>query len=159
MDAIDGERRVGSIARLGLEHLSVQFQGTRPVVQPKIGHHGSENATPWTPPDPETGEEHPINQILDALLPLPAEGQQPTANAIASTERTRRWPSIPDPDLMEEIGKRVANARTEYTEAPERKHVPSNTPQPQRTDLEAQATDTPETPVPYIELSFFSKIR
>ena len=63
----------------------------------KIGHHGSENATPWTPPDEKTGQEHPISQILDALLPRPAPGAHPTARAVASTMRTSRWPSIPDP--------------------------------------------------------------
>ena len=114
----------------------------------KIGHHGSENATPWT------AKEHPINDILDALLPLPQAGQPPTAQAVASTERTSRWPSIPDPALMEEIGKRVANARTEYKEDPKRKHVPSGKPQPPRTDLEAQLTGTPNEPVPYIEIEF-----
>ena len=120
----------------------------------KIGHHGSDNATPWTPPDPETGAEHPINQILGALLP-PNQGNQPPAGiAVASTLRTARWPSIPDPDLMAEIGKRVANARLEYLEDPARTHVPAGTPQPQRTDLEAQLTATPEEPVPYIEILF-----
>ena len=54
----------------------------------KIGHHGSVNATPWAPPDAKTQKEHPISQILDALLPRPAAGEQPTAKAIASTERT-----------------------------------------------------------------------
>jgi beta-lactamase superfamily II metal-dependent hydrolase len=120
----------------------------------KIGHHGSENATPWNPPDPDTGEEHPINQILDHLLPPPQANQEPTTKAIASTERTSRWPSIPDPDLMVELGKRVTNACDEYVEDPERTHVPSDTPQPQRTDLEAQVTPTPDVPVPYIEIEF-----
>jgi hypothetical protein len=120
----------------------------------KIGHHGSQNATPWNPPDPDTGEVHPINQILDHLLPPPQGNQLPTAKAVASTERTSRWPSIPDPDLMVELGKRVANARREYVEDPERTHVPEDTPQPQRTDLEAQVTQTPEEPVPYVEIEF-----
>ena len=55
---------------------------------------------------------------------------------------------------MAEIGSRVVNARLEYTEDKTRTHVPDDTPQPQRTDLEAQVTDTPEEPVPFIELSF-----
>jgi hypothetical protein len=55
---------------------------------------------------------------------------------------------------MAEIGRRVANARSEYVEDPKRTHVPPNKPQPQRTDLEAQVTQTPETPVPFIELVF-----
>jgi beta-lactamase superfamily II metal-dependent hydrolase len=120
----------------------------------KIGHHGSENATPWTGVKSKKGEEHPINQILDQLLPLPEGNKKPTAKAVVSTERTSRWPTIPDPDLMVELGKRVANARNKYVEDPERKHVPADTPQPQRTDLEAQITETPEEPVPYIEIEF-----
>ena len=145
------ERKNGSWNVMWLERTAELSQ---PLDFLKIGHHGSENATPWTPPDPETGDEHPINQILDALLPPPQEGQLPTAQAIASTQRTKRWPSIPDPDLMAEIGRRVANARSEYVEDPKRTHVPPNKPQPQRTDLEAQVTQTPETPVPFIELVF-----
>ena len=120
----------------------------------KIGHHGSENATPWTSKRSRTGEEHPINQILDALLPLPQENQPVKVIAVASTSRTSRWPSIPDPNLMTEIGKRVANARAEYIEPPSPKAVPPNIPQPQRTDLEAQLTGAPEKPVPYIEIVF-----
>ncbi|MGW8225741.1 MAG: MBL fold metallo-hydrolase [Anaerolineales bacterium] len=123
----------------------------------KIGHHGSENATPWTPPDPETGEEHPINQILDHLLPLPEAGQIPIGYAVASTQRTSRWPSIPDPQLMMELGKRVANASSEYIENPKHKHVLAGASQPQRTDLEAQVTLTPDVPVPYIEIEFAPK--
>ena len=117
----------------------------------KIGHHGSVNATPWAPPNEKTQAEHPISQILDALLPRPAAGAQPTAMAVASTLRTTRWPSIPDPALMAEIGSRVANARTEYVEDASRTHVPAGKPQPQRTDLEAQVT---RASVPYIEIFF-----
>jgi len=119
----------------------------------KIGHHGSKNATPWTSKKSK-GKVHPINDILDHLLPLPPDNQAPTAIAVASTERTNRWPSIPDPELAEEIGRRVANAVTDYVEDPKRIHVPDNTPQPQRTDLEAQVTQTPETPVPCIDITF-----
>jgi beta-lactamase superfamily II metal-dependent hydrolase len=117
----------------------------------KIGHHGSVNATPWAPPNPQTGAAHPISEILDRLMPRPAAGEQPIARAIASTERTSRWPSIPDPALMEEIGNRIANSRTQYVEDLSRTHVEAGKPQPQRTDLEAQVTGAP---VPYIELSF-----
>lgn len=119
----------------------------------KIGHHGSENATPWTPS--KKGKTHPINKILDTLLPLPKAGKTPTAKAIVSTQRTSRWPSIPDAVLMEELGKRVANVRKIYKEKSKSpKAVPANTPQPQRTDLEAQATKTPREPVFYIEIEF-----
>ena len=106
----------------------------------KIGHHGSENATPWTPKD------HPINAILAHLLP---EGRK--AYAVASTQRTSRWPSIPDAALLEELGKRVANARAEYVEAEGPKSVKPNIPQPQRTDLEEQVTGVA---VAYIQIPF-----
>jgi hypothetical protein len=109
------------------------------------------NATLWAPPDEKTQAEHPISQILDALLPRPAAVVQPTARAIASTQRTSRWPSIPDPKLISEIGRRVANARTEYVEDASRTHVPAGKPQPQRTDLEPQMT---RASVPYIEVFF-----
>jgi beta-lactamase superfamily II metal-dependent hydrolase len=112
----------------------------------KIGHHGSENATPWSPKD------HPINQIMDKLLPKPAAGETSNAYAIVSTERTARWPSIPSAALMKEIGKRVVNARTEYVEqSSSKKVVSAGTPQPQRTDLEEQATHKPS---PYIQILF-----
>jgi hypothetical protein len=120
----------------------------------KIGHHGSENATPWAPPDPATGVAHPINQVLDALLPLPPAGQPPRARAVASTLRTARWPSIPDAALLAEIGRRVANAQPAYVEPASPRAVPAHTPQPQRTDLEAQVTQTPDVPVPFIEIEF-----
>lgn len=127
---------------------------SRPLDFLKIGHHGSENATPWTSKKLKSGKDHPINQILDALLPLPQPGQPVSARAVASTKRTSRWPSIPNAELMAEIGRRIANVRPEYVEPPSRKSVPANTPQPQRTDLEAQLTDTPEKQVPYIEFHF-----
>jgi beta-lactamase superfamily II metal-dependent hydrolase len=123
----------------------------QPLAFLKIGHHGSENATPWSPPDEQSGKEHPINQILDALLPRPAAGAQPTAKAIASTLRTSRWPSIPDPALMVEIGNRVANARTVYMEDASQPHALAGQPQPQRTDLEEQVIGAT---APYIELFF-----
>ncbi len=120
----------------------------------KVGHHGSVNATPWTPPDAATGKVHPINQILDHLLPSIPGNQPPKARAAVSTLRTERWPSIPDAVLMEEIGKRVKNIRPEYVEKPGPKSVQPHVPQPQRTDLEMQVTPTPETPVPYIDFYF-----
>jgi hypothetical protein len=117
----------------------------------KIGHHGSENATPWKPSDSETGEAHPINQILEKLLPKTAAGGTPTAYAVASTQRTSRWPSIPDAALLEELGKRVANARAEYVEAEGPKSVKPNILQPQRTDLEEQVTGVA---VAFIQIPF-----
>ena len=128
---------------------------SKPLDFLKIGHHGSENATPWAPPDKTTHKEHPISEILDALLPRPAAGALPTAMAIASTLRTSRWPSIPDPALMQEIGLRVANCTPTLTwKTPHRTHVPAGKPQPQRTDLEAQVTGVD---VPFIEVRFPSE--
>jgi beta-lactamase superfamily II metal-dependent hydrolase len=118
---------------------------SKPLDFLKIGHHGSENATPWTPKD------HSINEILDKLLPKPVAGESPQAYAVASTQRTARWPSIPNAELLAEIGKRVANSRTEYIEQEGPKSVKPLVPQPQRTDLEDQVTGAP---VPYIELLF-----
>jgi beta-lactamase superfamily II metal-dependent hydrolase len=141
-------RKNGSWNVMGEERES---ELSKPLDFLKIGHHGSENATPWTPKKSKTGEEHPINTILDALLPLPKPGEQPKAAAIVSTRRTSRWASIPDPALMQEIGRRVANATTKYVEDTSRKHVPANVPQPQRTDLEEQGT---KKPVPFIEIEF-----
>jgi hypothetical protein len=110
----------------------------------KVGHHGSENATPWTAVTLGEGEgasrsrrQHPINDILDALLPLPAEDESPSAMAVVSTERSG-YPTIPSPALMEELGRRVAN-RKRYQEPRESGHfVAPHIPQPQRTDLEWQ---------------------
>ena len=116
----------------------------------KIGHHGSENATPWAPVD-KKGKIPKINQILDALLPMPQSGEPSHSYAVASTERTTRWPSIPNADLMETIGRRVANCRTEYVEAESKLSVKPDVPQPQRTDLEGQASGAP---VEYIQIGF-----
>lgn len=129
-----------------------QAELSKPLDFLKIGHHGSENATPWTGEKLKTGEAHPINQIIDAMLPLPVGKKRPKARAIASTLRTTRWPTIPDGALLAEIGKRVANARMNYTEPPSPRSVPDKTRQPQRTDLESQATGTPATPVEFIEV-------
>lgn len=87
----------------------------------KVSHHGSVNATPWNIQNPD----HPINEILDALLPLPGPGESSTAQAVVSTRISKiRF----DPRLMEQLGKRVANTRT-YPGEPD-------FPQPQRTDKE-----------------------
>jgi hypothetical protein len=57
--------------------------------------------------------------------------------------------------LLEEIGKRVANTRTQYVEGSKSpKAVPANTTQPQRTDLEDQVT---KKPTPFIEVTFPEK--
>ncbi|MER8784371.1 MBL fold metallo-hydrolase [Mesorhizobium sp. M1006] len=74
----------------------------------KIGHHGSENATPWS--SGGNGESEPA-RILNAILPLPADGEQPAAKALVSTARGNTYPSIPRSELLVELGKRVGNAR------------------------------------------------
>jgi beta-lactamase superfamily II metal-dependent hydrolase len=122
---------------------------SRPVDFLKVGHHGSFNATPWTAKT-SAGGPHPINAILDSLLPLPAAGEAPERFAVVSTARTRGYPTIPDPSLMVELGRRVANA-SPYREPADLGHaVPAGKLQPQRTDLEARSGRR----VPWIELEF-----
>ncbi len=116
----------------------------------KVGHHGSENATPWTGKKTKD-KPHPINAILDAILPLPAPGKRPSARAVVSTLRTTKWPTIPNAPLLAEIARRVANTRTKYDDGKSSKAVPRNIAQPQRTDLEEKLAGKP---VPFIELLF-----
>lgn len=109
----------------------------------KVGHHGSENATPWTRDLPK------VNEILEALLPR--DGEQSTRTAVVSTARTNIFPTIPDPFLMEELGKRVGNAVRTYAEMPNDGHfVAAGIPQPVRTDLERR--DGQE--VDFVEVTF-----
>lgn len=84
----------------------------KPVDFLKIGHHGSENSTPW---DMGTGKDSEASAILDAILPLPTAGQKPTAIAVASTERGK-YPTIPCALLMTEIGRRIRDSHTYKTE-------------------------------------------
>jgi len=117
----------------------------------KVGHHGSENATPWTAKrvrrrGGEEDEEHPINQILEALLPRSRAAGAPTPLAVVSTFRTDRWDSIPDSALMEELGRRVANAH-KYEELEEKgQFVRPDVFQPQRTDLDHRRVDDDGAP-------------
>ncbi len=120
---------------------------SKPLDFLKVGHHGSVNATPWTPP--KEGEEYPISAILNALLPLPKPGEKATARAVVSTQRSSRWPSIPNPELVEQIGLRVSNATTTYTGDAK---IPTGKIQPQRTDLETLPADKP-----WIDVSFKPK--
>jgi len=83
----------------------------KPIDFLKVGHHGSHNATPWNRDDPE----HEVNQLLDAILPLPEPGKKPTAQAIVSTKR-KQYVTIPDAELLSELGKRVANTRQYLSE-------------------------------------------
>lgn len=43
-------------------------------------------------------------------MPLPEAGETPTAKCIVSTKR-KQYPTIPDAELLAEIGKRVCNRR------------------------------------------------
>ena len=83
------------------EHLS------KPVDFLKVGHHGSHNATPW---NREADADDEVNQIFNAILPLPANGDDPTAQCIVSTKR-KQYDTIPDAALLAELGKRVANTK------------------------------------------------
>ena len=121
----------------------------------KVGHHGSVNATPWKKADPITGEESPLNEILNKILPYPQNGGPRQGYAVVSTRR-KNFASIPDPDLMMDLGKRVINFDMDYVEEATDKItpddlVPPNTAQPQRTDLD-------DEPAPYIETAFTPKI-
>ncbi len=116
----------------------------------KVGHHGSHNATPWV--HPALGKaEHPINEILDALLPKPVGGTQPRARAIVSTMRTSSYEKIPDRDLMCELGRRVANTSRYDEPAVKGYKIAADVDQPLRTDQEK--TPTGER-VPYLEVTF-----
>lgn len=115
-----------------------------PVDFLKIGHHGSENATPWN----QTGELSEPAMILDAILPLPPDGREPSAVAVASTRRAN-YPTIPKAQLLNEIGRRVRNVsdydarlRAADRDPADLPHFSEferdflTVPQPQRTDLE-----------------------
>ncbi len=82
-----------------------------PVDFLKIGHHGSVNATPWLAEAPAT---HEVNQILNAILPLPASGKTPKAQAVVSTKRSN-YEVIPDTNLLAELGKRTKKQRVYKT--------------------------------------------
>ena len=120
----------------------------KPVDFLKIGHHGSINSTPWN--DKQDGAVTEASTILDAILPLPAAGARPTAQAIVSTERTYYKP-IPGGTLLVEIARRVANTRTNQDELSPQQiaELPNfaeyekaglGKPQPLRTDLETRLT-------------------
>jgi len=91
----------------------------KPVDFLKIGHHGSENATPWN--DVEGGPQNEPGEILDAILPLPKGNKRPTARAIVSTERGK-YKTIPRSELMVEIGRRVDGPRN-YSKALTKKKI------------------------------------
>jgi hypothetical protein len=109
----------------------------------KVGHHGSENATPWN--DREDGEITEPSTILDAILPIPRGSARPKARALVSTMR-ERYETIPRSALLAELGKRVQNVRNYQQELgdkasslpkfKEREKQWLNAPQPWRTDCE-----------------------
>ncbi len=84
----------------------------KPVDFLKVGHHGSHNATPW---NRHAGPEHEVNQILDAILPLPPRGKKATAQCVVSTKR-KQYDTIPDGELLNEIARRVSNTRNYLAE-------------------------------------------
>jgi beta-lactamase superfamily II metal-dependent hydrolase len=83
----------------------------KPVDFLKIGHHGSENATPW---DMGSGKDTEETAILEAILPLPKAGKKPKARAVVSTERGK-YRTIPRGQLLKEIAKRTDGA-TSYAD-------------------------------------------
>lgn len=118
----------------------------------KVGHHGSENATPWHPGNVE----HEVNTILDSILPI-VQGAEPSAQAIVSTRR-KNYASIPGIELVRELGTRASNThiyaqrlseeqkdllRSENAErfAIEETTLPHL--QPDRTDFESLVTGEP----------------
>ncbi len=111
----------------------------------KIGHHGSTNSTPCN--DREDGKPTEPAAILDAILPRPAAGRKPTAQAVVSTDRTKYDP-IPKAPLLLELGRRVRNTRNYASRlgAERARGLPLyeeyeakwlDRPQPLRTDLES----------------------
>jgi len=114
----------------------------------KIGHHGSENATPWN--DAEDGRVTEPSTILDAILPKPAGRARPTAKAVVSTKR-KNYETIPRAALLVELGRRVQNVRKYQQELGTRaSRLPKfrefekqwlSSPQPMRTDCEQALND------------------
>lgn len=86
----------------------------------KIGHHGSENGTPWNE-EAGLGGAHPI---LDEML----EGGK--TQVVISTCRSSLYEDIPSKALLSVLGRRAANA----DKYPEDAKLPDKR-QPERTDL------------------------
>lgn len=118
----------------------------RPIDFLKVGHHGSENATPWA--DPEAGKPEEPAAILDAILPRPPGSARAQASAVVSTQRGK-YKTIPRGELMVEIGRRVGSVRNyaalfgraglNVTDLPKYAEFEQrwiDRPQPIRTDLE-----------------------
>jgi hypothetical protein len=87
----------------------------------------------------ETGIEHPISRILEALLPPPQEtAAQGQGGGLHAAHRTLGF--HPRPALMAEIGKRVANATTKTIEDPSRNTCLPMSPSRSARILRAQAS-------------------
>ena len=110
----------------------------------KIGHHGSENATPWN--DQEDGEVTEPSTILDAILPLPAGAR----HAESQGRRVDEAEELRD-DSAIGASRRAGQARPERPQLPRRarcrgveasevhrvrKALAERFPQPWRTDCE-----------------------
>jgi beta-lactamase superfamily II metal-dependent hydrolase len=115
----------------------------------KIGHHGSTNATPWN--DAEDGTVTEASEMLDAMLPVPVGGAQPTAKAVVSTKR-KKYPPIPKGPLLVEIGKRVQGKNYQQALGANASNLPMfadfeedflHSRQPLRTDCEEALTGAP----------------
>lgn len=102
----------------------------------KVGHHGSVNATPWGS-TPAAREGEPL-AILNAILP---EASRDRATAIVSTRRGN-YATIPNTELLAEIGKRVSNTR-DY-EAAFKKAKVKTSEVPKFADYEKQSFDAPQ---------------
>ncbi len=154
-------------------------QLSKPLDFLKVGHHGSINATPW---NREAGDDHEVNQIFNAILPLPKGGTKPTAKCVVSTKR-KQYDTIPDAQLLTEIAKRVSNSKNylqtfkkadknfdpeteifnysvqkKYSKEPSPREVGEtdwfNKPQPLRTDMEFPGKGSKEvgTEVEFIDV-------
>ena len=110
-----------------------------PVHFLKIGHHGSENSTPWN--DEGDGAVTEPATILDAILPVPAGGGTPEAKAVVSTMR-KNYKTIPRSAMLADLGRRVIDGRNYRNEFDSRNI--DDTELPKFTEYEAQWFDSPQ---------------
>lgn len=118
----------------------------KPLSFLKIGHHGSENATPWN--DNPLRDPSKPNEPLDILNAILPKNGMPAAAAGVSTRRGR-YKTIPKSELLVELGSRIATKRN-YAKAFKSAQLDPSlinlfdefeqtwfaSPQPLRTDLE-----------------------
>ena len=131
----------------------------------KVGHHGSENASPWSNKLAVAGgDANEMDKMLEKLLPLPSEDEEPVAIAVVSATRFGNYKkAIPDRTLMTVLGERLVKPAAGLSDADkypslldsmrrgEPVLVPPDTLQPIRTDL---AIDADGQPAKYIEVVF-----